>query len=277
VTERRRLVAELVSRGVSERLACRTVGLGRATYRYRARAGQHADEARLRGLVVELARRHPRYGYRRITALLRRRGERVNHKRVRRLWRAAGLSRPRRRPGKLRLALARVATPPRATHRGHVWTYDFVFDRTAAGRPLKLLALLDEHTREGHRIRVGRRLDAAAVVATLAEAVAAPGAPAYPRSDHGGEVLAGRVPAGLREQGPQTVFIAPGCPWENGDAESFLGKLRDECLNAEVFWSERHAQAGVEQWRREYNEARPHSALGDRTPAEAAASAEARP
>ena len=276
MTEQRRLVAELVARGVSERLACRTVGLGRSTYRYRAR-GRRTDEDRLRGLVVELARRHPRYGYRRITAVLRRRGQPVNHKRVWRLWREAGLSLPRKRPRKARRPPAADTVPTRATHRGHVWTYDFAFDRTEDGRPLKLLAVLDEHTRECHRIRVGRRLDAAAVLETLAETFAAYGPPAHLRSDNGGEFIAGRVQAWLQEQGTQTLFIAPGHPWENGYAESFIGKLRDECLNAEVFWSERHTQAVVEQWRRAYNEARPHSALGYRTPAEAAAVTPAEP
>jgi transposase InsO family protein len=196
---------------VAERRACRLVGLSRSTYRYRVRAERQDDRARLRGLVAEPARRHPRYGYRRITALLRRRGEFVNHKRVWRLWRAAGLSLPRRRPRKRRPALA-PAVAPRATHRGPVWTYDLAFDRTEGGRPLKLLAVLDEHPRECHRIRVGRRLDAAAVLETLAAVFAAHGAPAHLRSDNGGEFLAWRVQAWLRPQGTQTVFIAPGHP-----------------------------------------------------------------
>jgi putative transposase len=272
VIEQRRLGAELVARGVSERLACRTVGISRSTYRYRARGRRRADEDRLRELVTGVARRHPRYGYRRVTAVLRRRGEPINHKRIWRMWRAAGLSLPRKRPGKPRRAPAAGALPTRATHRGHVWTYDFAFDRTEDGRPLKLLALLDEYTRECHQIRVGRRLDAAAVLETLAEAFAAHGAPAHLRSDNGGEFVAGRVQAWLRQWGTRTLFIAPGHPWENGYAESFIGKLRDECLNVEVFVGVADAQVLVERWRREYNEARPHSALGYRTPAEVAGS-----
>jgi transposase InsO family protein len=216
-----------------------------------------------------LAQQHRRYGYRRITALLRRGGERINHKRVWAIWKAEGLSLPRRRPRKRRAPVPN--RPTCATHRNHVWTYDFLFDRTERGQTLKLLTVRDEYTRECHAIRVGRRLDSAAVIETLRVLFGRHGAPAYLRSDNGGEFIAARLQVWLERQGTATVHSAPGHPWENGYAESFNGKLRDECLNEEVFWHERHAQVVVERWRRHYNEERPHSSLGYHTPAQMAA------
>ncbi len=262
----------LLARGISERLACRTVGLGRASYRYRGQAADE-EEQRRRALVVTLAHEHRRYGYRRITALLRRQGHAVSRKWVWRVWREEGLAVPRCRPRK-RCAGMVVALPTSATHRGQVWTYDFVFDATERGQALKLLVVLDEHTRECHCIRVGRRLDSDAVIDTLAALFEELGPPAYLRSDNGGEFIAARLQAWLGACGTATVSIAPGHPWENGFAESFNGKLRDECLNEEVFWGEQHAQVMVERWRRQYNEERPHSALGYRTPAEVAGQVE---
>lgn len=262
-------MAELVERGISERLACRLVGVHRSSYRSPAPA-EPAAEVGLRTTIRELARAHPRYGYRRITALLRRQGQVVNPKHVGRIWREEGLVLPRKRPRKRRKSEA-SGLPTRATYRGHVWTYDFVFDRTERGQALKMLVVLDEFTRECHRIRVGRRLDSAAVIATLEELFAEHGAPAYLRSDNGGEFIAEQVQGLLARRGTETIYIEPGHPWENGIAESFNGKLRDECLNREVFWGAAHAQVIVERWRRQYNEERPHSALGYRTPAEVAA------
>jgi transposase InsO family protein len=261
-------VAELVERGIFERLACRLVGINRSSYRYPAPAEPDAEVA-LRATIRELARANPRYGYRRITALLRRRGERVNPKRVWRIWREEGLVLPRKRPRKRRKGES-GGLPTVAGYRGHVWTYDFIFDRTEQGRLLKMLVVLDEFTRECHRIRVGRRLDSAAVIATLEGLFGAHGAPAFLRSDNGGEFIAEQVKVWLAQRGTGTIYIEPGHPWENGVAESFNGKFRDECLNREVFWAEAHAQVIVERWRRQYNEERPHSALGYRTPAEVA-------
>jgi transposase InsO family protein len=250
-------------------MACRAVGLSRSSLRYRSQRSDGPERVRLRGEIVALARKHRRYGYRRITALLRRR-EKINHKRVWRVWRDEGLSLPRKRPRKKRRAGPGVTLPTKATHRGQIWTYDFVFDRTERKEVLKMLVVLDEYTRECHRIRVGRRLDSRAVTKTLAGVFGRHGAPEYLRSDNGGEFIAARVKAWLTTRGTQTVYIAPGHPWENGYAESFIGKFRDECLNEEVFWSEPHAQVVVEQWRRHYNEQRPHSALSYRTPSERA-------
>jgi transposase InsO family protein len=253
---------------VSQRLACRTVGLSRTRYRYCGRA-EGQEEQRLRALVVALARQHPRYGYRRIAALLRRRSEAIGRKQVWRIWREERLAVPRRRPRKRRVGTS-PALPPRAAHRGHVWTYDFLFDATERRQALKLLVVLDEYTRECHRIRAGRRLDGDAVIDTLAALFEEHGPPEYLRSDNGGEFIAARLQVRLGECRIATVYIAPGHPWENGFAESFNGKLRDECLNEEVFWGAEHAQVIVERWRRPYNEERPHSALSYRTPAEAA-------
>lgn len=262
----------MVARGVSERLACQAVGMNRSSYRYQARQVDERAQAVVREQVVALAHRYRRYGYRRITALLRRQGRRINHKRVWRLWRAEGLSLPRRRPRKRRLGLA-GALPTQALYRGHVWTYDFVFDRTDKGSLLKLLVVVDEYSRECLAIKVGRCLDSEAVIRTLEALFGCYGVPEYLRSDNGGEFIAQGLKAWLERRGVKTVYIAPGHPWQNGYAESFNGKFRDECLNEEVFWSEKHAQVMVERWRRHYNEERPHSALGYRTPAEVALAA----
>ena len=262
----------LVARGVSERLACRTGGLDRASFRYQARATDE-DERQLRALVVALAHRHRRYGHRRVAALLRRQGHAVNHKWVWRVWCEEGLAVPRHRTRKRR-AGAGVALPTRATHRGHVWTDDFLSDATERGQALKLLVVLDEYTRECRRIRVGRGLASAAVIDTLAALFAEHGPPEQLRSDNGGAFIAATLQAWLGASGARTMYIAPGHPWEHGYAESFNGKLRDECLNEEVFWGVEHAQVIVERWRRQDNEERPHSALGYRTPAEVAGQAE---
>jgi transposase InsO family protein len=266
VTERREIVSELVDRGVSERTACKAVGLNRSTYRYKGNGFKGSEV--LKSRIVELSNQHRRYGYRRITAILRR-DERVNHKRVWRLWKAQGLSLPRRRPKK-RHNGPKTELPIRAEHRGQVWTYDFVYDRTETNQVLKLLVVLDEYTRECHRIRVEYNLDGEAVIETLRELFEEHGAPKYVRSDNGGEFIADKVKAWFETEGTQTVYIEPGHPWENPYCESFNGKLRDECLNEEVFYNARYAQVVIEAWRRAYNTERPHSSLGYRTPAEVA-------
>src|SRR5829696_7943014 len=190
----RAIVQELVKSGVSERMACQAVGLNRATHRYKSLLSEVAQQERerIRNEVVELAHRHRRYGYRRVTALLRRKGNGVNHKRVWRIWRSEGLSLPRRRPKKRRIRVA-VEFPTKAEHRGHVWTYDFAFDRTQRGGTLKMLVVLDEYTRECHHIRVGRSLDSEAVAEVLSQLFELHGAPGYLRSDNGGEFIAHKL------------------------------------------------------------------------------------
>ena len=203
-----------------------------------------------------------------MTALLRQEGWRVNHKRVERLWRQEGLKVPAKQPKRGRLWLADGSiVRRRAGHRDHVWAYEFVFDRTADGRKLRLLTIVDEYTRECLAVDVARRLNSQDVLARLAELFVRRGVPVHIRSDNGPEFTARAVRHWLKRLEVQTLFIQPGSPWENGSGESFNGKLRDECLNRERFDTLLEAQILIEGWRREYNQIRPHSALGYRPPA----------
>ena len=253
--------------GVSQRRACRVLGQARSTQR-RAVRKRRADEAALRADVTGLASRYGRYGYRRVTGLLRAEGWRVNHKRVERIWREEGLKVPKRQPKRGRLWLTDGSCVRlRPTHRGHVWSYDFTMGRTHDGRPLKILTVLDEYTRESLAIVVARRLRSDDVLACLTELFVRHGPPEHLRSDNGPEFTAKAVRRWLSRLGVRTLFIEPGSPWENGYVESFNGKLKDEFIDREIFYSLREAQVLIEQWRREYNTVRPHSALGYRPPA----------
>jgi len=252
--------------GVSERRACRVLGQPRSTQRHRVEIC--AGEVRLVARIVELAKAYGRYGYRRITALLHREGWRVNHKKVERIWRQEGLRVPRKQPKRGRLWWNDGScVRKRAEHRDHVWSYDFVFDRTHDGRPLRMLTMVDEYTRECLTIDVARQYRSEQVLDRLAELFVERGAPTYLRSDNGGEFTATAVREWLERVGVTTLFIEPGSPWENGYVESFNGKLRDELLNGEIFYTLREAQVIIECWRREYNTFRPHSSLGYRPPA----------
>lgn len=252
--------------GVSQRLACRVLGQHRSVQRSPLRPAD--DEVALTADITALAKRFGRYGYRRVTALLRRQGWRCNHKRVERIWRAEGLKVPARQPKRGRLWLNDGSClrlrPERANH---VWAYDFVEDRTRDGRKLRMLNVVDEFSRECLAIRVGRRLKSADVIDVLADLFILRGIPGHIRSDNGPEFVATAVRAWISGVGAQTAFIEPGSPWENGYVESFNGKLRDELLNAEVFHTLAEARVLIEQWRRHYNTQRPHSSLGYRTPA----------
>ena len=218
--------------------------------------------------MVALATRFGRYGYRRVTALLRQEGWRVNHKRVERLWRQEGLKVPQRQPKRRRLWLGDGSiVRRRAEHRDHVWSYDFVFDRTADGRPLRPLPIVDEYTRECLSIDVGRRLNSEHVLARLAQLFVERGPPTSVRSDNGPACTATAVRDWMTRVGVTTLFIEPGSPWENGAGESFNGTLRDACLNRERFDTLLEAQVRIEGWRRASNQIRPHSALGYRPPA----------
>lgn len=252
--------------GVSERRACAVLGQARSTQRHERAAPD--DEARLTSDMVRLATRFGRYGYRRITALLRHEGWRVNHKRVERIWRREGLKVPHRQPQRGRLWLNDGSCVRlRPTHQDHVWAYDFVAARTHDGRAFKMLTLVDEHTRECLAIDVARRLTSDDVLERLAWLMATRGVPQHIRSDNGPEFAAKAVRAWLARVGVQTLFIEPGSPWENGYVESFNGKLRDELLNGEIFYTLREAKIMIERWRDEYNRVRPHSSLGYRPPA----------
>jgi transposase InsO family protein len=219
---------------VSQRRACTALGWARSSIRYVAATA--TEEQRLVQQLIQLSRQHPRYGYRRMTALLRRDGWRVNQKRVQRLWREHGLKVPPKQRKRRRLGTsAHGATRRRAEHRNHVWSYDFVEDRTADGRKLKLLPIVDEFTRECLTIEVERSMTAREVVATLEYLFELRGAPQFLRSDNGPEFIAQAVRQWLQESMVGTLYIAPGSPWENPYSESFHSRLRDELLNREVF------------------------------------------
>ena len=251
---------------VSERRACRVLGQVRRTQRYASIMSD--DETVLVAHVVSLATEYGRYGYRRITALLRADGWPVNHKRVERIWRQEGLKVPARQPKRGRLwfndgSCIRL----RPEYRNHVWAYDFVFDRTGDGRQLKFLTVVDEYSRQCLAIDVDRKQTSREVLRTLAKLMLRYGVPKHIRSDNGPEFVARAVRSWLARLGVQTLFIEPGSPWENGYIESFNGKLRDELLNGEVFSSVPEAKVLTDAWRRHYNHQRPHSALEYQPPA----------
>ena len=218
--------------------------------------------------VIGLARSFGRYGYKRITGLLQMAGWSVNAKRVQRIWRAEGLKVPAKQPKRGRLWLADGSCIRlRPQHRNHVWAYDFVAERTHDGRTLRLLTVVDEYSRECLAISVARRMTANDVLWILADLFLEYGIPEHIRSDNGPEFVAKAVRGWLAELGVKTLFIEPGSPWENGYVESFNGKLRDELLNGEIFYTLKEAQILVADWRRLYNGLRPHSSLGQRPPA----------
>ena len=217
--------------------------------------------------MVELASEYGRYGYRRITAMLRQQGWRVNHKRVQRLWRREGLKVPQKQPQRRRVWLHDGScVRHRPQRKNHVWSYDFVQTRTAEGRAVRLLTMMDEYTRECLAIRVERKLSSEEVNETLADLFVQRGVPEYLRSDNGPEFVVRTLREWLARLQVQTLYIEPGSPWENGYIESFNGKLRDELLNLEIFDTLYEAQVLVEHWRVEYNTRRPHSCLGYRSP-----------
>jgi transposase InsO family protein len=218
--------------------------------------------------VVELATQYGRYGYRRVTALLKQEGWQVNHKRVERIWRMEGLKVPQKQPKRKRLWLNDGSCVRlRPQHKDHVWSYDFVMARTSDGRPLRILTLIDEYTRECLAIAVNRKITAQDVIDQLFQLFIFRGVPEHIRSDNGPEFTAKAIRGWLSRLGVKTLFIEPGSPWENGYIESFNGKLRDELLNREIFETLLEARILIEEWRREYNHVRPHSSLGYRPPA----------
>lgn len=251
---------------VSERRACGVLKQPRSTQRYAPI--ERDDEKPLTRRIVELASAFGRYGYRRITALLRYEGWRVNHKRVERIWKREGLKVPKKQPRRGRLWLNDGSCIRlRPERRDHVWSYDFVHDRTADGRSIRLLVVIDEYTRECLAIDVARRLTSDDVLERLSWLMATRGVPAHIRSDNGPEMTASVVRAWLCRVGVKTLYIEPGSPWENGYVESLNGKLRDELLDRERFDTLHEARVLIERWRRHYNTVRPHSALGYRPPA----------
>jgi len=251
---------------VSERRVCRALSQPRSTQRYRSKT--RASEERLVEQMIDLATKYGRYGYRRITALLQRDGWEVNHKRVERLWRREGLKVPQKQPKRKRLWLNDGSCIRlRPLFKDHVWSYDFVATRTEEGLSLRILTLIDEYTKECLILKAARRLRSQDVLEQLGYLFIYRGLPGYIRSDNGPEFTAKAVRYWLERLGVQTLFIEPGSPWENGYNESFNGKLRDELLNGEIFTSLLEAQVLIENWRKEYNQFRPHSSLGYRPPA----------
>ena len=226
------------------------------------------EEAKLVERVIELAVQYGRYGYRRITAMLKQEGWQVNHKRVERIWRREGLKVPKKQPKRRRLWLNDgFCIRLRPQFKDHVWSYDFVIARTDEGRAFRILNIIDEYTRECLAILVKRHITSQEVIDRLFELIIFRGIPEHIRSDNGPEFTANAIRRWLNRIGVKTLFIEPGSPWENGYIESFNGKLRDELLNREVFTTLTEAEVLIEQWRREYNQVRPHSSLGYQPPA----------
>jgi putative transposase len=250
----------------SQRRACEVVAQPRSTQRYQGQPKD--DEARLVVRMLELVRQRPRFGYRRIAALLRLEGWKVNVKRVHRLWRREGLKVPKKTRKRRGLGTsANACHVRRAEHADHVWTWDFVFDRTASGSTLKWLSIVDEHTRECLALKVARSITSEDVIDTLAELFAMRGVPRCVRSDNGPEFIARAIREWFASTGVTSLYIEPGAPWENGYAESFHSRLRDELLNLHELADLREARSLTAAWRHDYNHQRPHSSLGYQTPA----------
>ena len=226
------------------------------------------DADALTATIIELASQYGRYGYRRITGLLNLDGWHVNHKRVERIWRREGLKVPQKQPKRGRLWLNDGScVRKRPEYRSHVWAYDFVQGRTHNGKAFRILTVIDEYTRECLALKVERKLKSIDVIDSLADLFILKSVPSYIRSDNGPEFTAKALREWITRIGAKTLFIEPGSPWENGYNESFNGKLKDELLNGEIFYTLREAQILIEEWRKLYNTKRPHSSLGYRPPA----------
>ena len=252
-------------RVASERRACQALGQHRSSQRYEPRPDR-ANQTLVKALH-RLSREHPRYGYRRMTWLLQHEGWKVNRKRVQRLWRKEGLRVPRRTRKRRRVGHSgNAAHRYRATRINEVWSYDFIFDRTADGRVLKWLPVVDEFSRENLALEVGRSQTSTDLIKILDRLVEDRGAPEFIRSDNGSEFVAGQVRAWIQKRGFRTLYIAPGCPWENPYIETFNEKLRDELFNMEEFGSLAEAKFLAKEYRTKYNTLRPHSSLGGKTP-----------
>jgi putative transposase len=267
VPARRAAVSYATGRGLSERRACTLIGVARSALGYRSRMA--AKDAAVLEPMARLAGQYPRYGYRRIAIFLRREGHTMGFGRAYRLWRQARLQVPAKRRRK-RVASGRPR-PNAPAGANQVWSYDFVFDWCANGQRLKCLTVADEWTREGLAIEVDGRIRSSRVIEVLSRLVSERGAPLWLRSDNGPEFVSRAILTWIVDQGIGTALIDPGSPWQNGVAESFNGKFRDECLSLEWFRSRAEAKVIIEGWRRHFNEVRPHSSLGYLTPAAFAA------
>jgi transposase InsO family protein len=247
------------------------LGLHRSSGRYQNK-GPTQWLLRLGERLEALSRKHPRLGYRKLTRLLRAEGWKVGKKLVQRLRRECGLRVKRWRPRRRRRGQSTGAIPTRAEGLNHVWSWDFVADRTDNGGRLRILSLIDEHSRECLALHVARKLTAHDLVEVMERLVAERGAPEHIRSDNGSEFIARILRDWLARRGVKTLYIEPGSPWQNGFVESFHGRFRDECLNREQLWTLTEARVVIEDYRNKYNQKRPHSRLGYQSPARYAAS-----
>ncbi|MBC8404839.1 MAG: IS3 family transposase [Planctomycetes bacterium] len=266
--QKRDAVQALIDLGRPVAVACKRVGLALSTWLYKPHPRE--DEAELIARLHELAKERPRFGYLRMTRILRREGWVINKKRVQRLWQKEGLQVPKK-SRKRRKWRKDHPWPDRGKHRNHVWTVDFLFDRTLDGKPIKVLSVLDEFTRECLALPCARSLGAEDVVRVLDLVRAKRGAPVYVRADNGPEFISNALQKWEKRSGAKMRFIKPGSPWQNGTVESFHDKLRDEYLQLETFATVAEARVLLEQWRVDYNEYRPHSSLDYLTPSEFAA------
>ena len=244
--------------------ACRYFKIHRSTYRYQAKEPD-AWRKHLRAAVKHYSLKHRRWGYPKITKLLQDDGWKVGKRMVQTIRRELGLRVPKRKPKRRRQG-GSTGLPTKADHRGHVWTWDFVHDRTIRGGRLKMLTVVDEHTRECHLIHVARRIQAKDVLDQLFRLIGQHGAPEYIRSDNGSEFIEKALQQWLHDAGIRTLYIDPGSPWQNGFIESFHSRLREECLEREQLWTRSEARVVIEDWRIEYNHIRPHRSLKLETP-----------
>ena len=251
---------------VSQRRACRVIGHHRSTQRYKNKPNDFNE--RLTQRIIELASEYGRYGYRTVTDMLNNEGWKINKKRVERIWRLEGLKVPQKQPKKSRLWLNENSCMRlRPEYPNHVWSYDFVFERTHEGKQFKILNIIDEYTKECLSIKVKRKLNSMDVIEVLSFLFLTRGTPKYIRSDNGPEFIAVALREWLQKLNVETLFIEPGSPWENGYIESFNGKMRDQFLNGEIFYTLKEAQVLIEWWRKHYNHVRPHSRLNGKPPA----------
>lgn len=263
--QKRRAVQELVDEGIcNTSRACRYLGLSPSSYYYKEKEWS-CYKKKLYKRIIHLSWEFPRYGYRRIRALLAREGWRVSKLLVRNVREREGLK-VKRKPPKRRRQGKSTELPTTAMKVNHVWSWDFVHDRTDKGGQLRMMTLIDEYTRRCLKIRVARGLKSADVLDVLHEAIIDYGAPAYIRSDNGSEFIAKLIREEIAKHPIKIIYIDPGSPWQNGYVESFHNRLRDECLNQEVFLSVLEAKVVIENWRKLYNAIHPHSGLGYDSP-----------
>ena len=262
VPARRKQVAYAKMRGLSERRACTLLNVARSALHYES-VKAVKDAPALASMAI-LSAQYPRFGYRRIHVFMERQGHQMSIGRAWRLWSQSGLQVPRKRPRR-RVAGSRPR-PQAPCMANQVWAYDFVFDTTATGQQLKCLTVVDEYTRESLAIDVAGSIRSSRVIEVLSQLMSMRGVPKVLRSDNGPEFVSNALLRWATNQGLDMALIEPGKPWQNGVAESFNGKFRDECLSMEWFRSRAEAKVVIESWRRHYNDVRPHSSLGNLTP-----------